>query len=80
MFDHLIALFGLSLEQELIDNGGGKSLFAQASGGLLQGLGPVRFLAGGGIQGFDAFWTGGGRRYEWNHVFFIALIPPTSSL
>jgi hypothetical protein len=51
MFNHLIALFGLSLEQELINDGGGKSLFAQAGGGLLQGLGPLRFLAGGGMQG-----------------------------
>ena len=54
MFDHLIAFLGLGLEQELVDDGGGIGLFAQAGGGLLQGLGPVRFQAGGGVQGIGA--------------------------
>ena len=47
MFDHLIAFVGLGFEQELVDDGGGISLFAQAGGGFLQGLGPMRFLSGG---------------------------------
>ena len=54
MFDHLIAFFGFGLEQELVDDSGRIGLFAQAGGGLLQGLGPMRFLAGGGVQGIGA--------------------------
>ena len=54
MFDHLIAFIGLSFEQKLVDDRGRIGLFAQASGGLLQVLGPVRFLAGGGVQGIGA--------------------------
>ncbi len=54
MFDHLIAFVGLGFEQKLVDDGGGIGLFAQAGGGLLQSLGPVRFLAGGGVQGIGA--------------------------
>jgi hypothetical protein len=54
MFDHLIAFFRLGLDQKLVDDGGGIGLFAQASGALLQGLGPMRFLAGGSVQGLGA--------------------------
>ena len=50
MLDHLIAFLGLGLEQKLVDDGRGVSLFAQASGGLLQGTSPLRFLTGGGVQ------------------------------
>jgi hypothetical protein len=46
--DHLITFGGFGFEQELVDDGGGVGLFAQAGGGLLQGMGPVRFQAGGG--------------------------------
>ena len=49
MFDHPIAFVGLGLQQKLIDDGSGVSLLAQAGSGLMQGLGPVRFLAGGGV-------------------------------
>ncbi|MGD1079995.1 MAG: hypothetical protein ABR881_16855 [Candidatus Sulfotelmatobacter sp.] len=48
MVDHLITFGGFGFEQELVDDGGGVGLFAQAGGGLLQGMGPVRFQAGGG--------------------------------
>ena len=57
MLDHLIAFLGLGLEQKLVDDSSGVSLFAQASGGLLQGIGPVRFLTGGGVQGVGALWA-----------------------
>ena len=61
MFDHLIAFVGLGFQQELVDDGSGIGLFAQAGGSLLQGLGPVRFLAGGGVQGFGALRAVSGR-------------------
>lgn len=51
MFEHLIAFVGLGFEQKLVDDGGVEGLFAQAGGGLLQGLSPLRFLTGGGMQG-----------------------------
>jgi hypothetical protein len=54
LFDHLIALFGLSLEQKLVDDRGGIGLFAQAGGARLQRLGPMRFLSGGSVQGIGA--------------------------
>ena len=54
LFDHLIALVGLSLEQKLVDDSGEINLFAQAGGVPLQGLGPMRFLSGGSVQGIGA--------------------------
>ena len=59
MLDHLLAFIRLGFEQKLIDDGGGIALFAQTGGRRLQGLGPVRFLPGGGVQRLGALWTAG---------------------
>ncbi len=54
MFDHLLAFPRFGFDQELIDHSSAVGLFAQAGGSLLQVLGPVRLLAGGGLQGISA--------------------------
>ena len=64
MFDHLIALVGLGVEQELVNDCGRIGLFAQAGGGLLQSLGPVRLLASGDLQGIGALLAPCGRSDE----------------
>ena len=59
VFEDVIGIFGFGLEQELIDDGGGVGLFAEAAGGLLQGLGPMRFFAGGSFQSVHALLAAG---------------------
>jgi hypothetical protein len=54
MFDHLIALGGIGLKQELVDDGGGIGLLAQAACSLRQALSPMRFQARSGAQGIGA--------------------------
>src|SRR5580704_176089 len=64
VLEHLIAFSRLGLDQELIDNNGCIRLFAQPHHGLLPGLGPMSFAAGGVFKSGGALLATRRRGYQ----------------